>query len=590
MLAPDSRAVLLDQLRPPVDYELEHAVGTTFTLDLASALIPPLAFAAGALATTKNPMAILATVRKASEQVDLFCQAGCIMVPQQASDLMAFLEPMVHTVRAPRPGHLFHPKVWFLKYRNGSDVKYRLLIQSRNLTPDTCWDAVVSVDGDTGTRPQAANRPLVELLRSLPGLATRTMPADRSARILKFAEDLRRVNWELPPDATEMMFHVWGLPGTQPAVDFKGSRHLVVSPFVTDDGLTIVAPTTRDLTLVSRAESLEALTEHSLKRASRKTVFDPNADLNVVDPEDESQGHPGLLSGLHAKIYAVERANQAHLFIGSANATEAAFRGNVEILVEFVGRWKTFGVDALLGPEGLGQLLQDYDPPGGRAPDTNDEAQRRLDELVRGIASLTWQITVEAGEANRYELIASTASLPALPDGYWGNLELLTRPGYGCDLFGADPLLYSDVELADISAFLVLRITSPEGLMGGAVIPATLIGDPHGRLDEILARQLDTPEKFLQFLRMLLSLNDPSTSGWVLGEGEGGGSFGSSSGGILESILRAMAVNPLALDDLDALILNLQKDPERRHVLPPGLADLWPAVRAARDLLAKDAS
>ncbi|MET3808556.1 hypothetical protein ABIB25_005585 [Nakamurella sp. UYEF19] len=534
-------------------------------------------------------MAILATVRKASEQVDLFCQAGCITVPQQASALMAFLEPMVHTVRATRPGHLFHPKVWFLKYRNGSDVKYRLLIQSRNLTPDACWDAVVSVDGDAGTRPQAANRPLVELLRSLPGLTTTTLPAGRSARIREFAEDLRRVNWELPADATDMMFHVWGLPGTQPAVDFTGSRHLVVSPFLTDNGLAIVAPTTRDLTLVSRVESLEGLTEESLKRASRRTIFDPNADLNVDDPEDENEGRTGLLSGLHAKIYAVERANQAHLFIGSANATEFAFGGNVEILVEFVGRWKTFGVDALLGAEGLGHLLQDYDPPGGRAPDANDEAQRRLDEIVRGIASLDWQIHVKAGEANRYELTARTASLANLPDGYWGSLELLTRPGYSCDLAGNEHLLYTEVELADISAFLVLRVTSPEGLVGGAVIPATLIGDPHGRLDEILARQLDTPEKFLQFLRMLLSLNDPSASGWMLGEGDGGGSFASSSGGILESVLRAMAVNPRALDDLDALILNLQNDPERRHVLPPGLAELWPAVRAARDMLAKDA-
>ncbi len=585
VLAPDSRAVLLDQLRPPVDYALEHAVGTTFTLDLGSALIPPLAFAAGALATTKNPMAILASIRQASERIDLFCQAGCIVVPQQASDLMAFLEPMVHAVRPPRPGYLFHPKVWFLKYRNENDVKFRLLIQSRNLTPDACWDAVVSIDGNSGTRPQASNRPLVELLRSLPGLATTPIPANRSNRILEFAEDIRRVSWELPPDATEMAFHMWGLTGPQPDVDFKGSRHLVVSPFVTDEGLDLVAPSARDLTLVSRVESLEELAPESLKRTRRRTILDPNADLNLVDADDEQQRQSSLLSGLHAKLYAVERANQAHLFLGSANATEAAFGGNVEILVEFVGRWKTFGVNALLGPDGLGPLLQDYDPPGGRESPATDDAQRALDEFVRRVAALPWKITVEAGAAGDYELTATTSSMPALPEGYWGNLELLTRPAYGCDLAGVDPFVYSEVELADVSAFLVLRITSPQGLAGGAVIPAMLLGDPAARFDEILARQLDTPDKFLQFLRMLLSLNDPSTPGWMLGEGDGGGSFGSSAGGILESILRAMAVNPLALDDLDALILNLQRDPERRHVLPVGLAELWPTIRAARDIL-----
>lgn len=585
MLAPDSRAVLLDQLRPPVGYELDHAVGTTFTLDLTSALIPPLAFAAGALATTKNPMAILATVRQASERVDLFCQAGCIMVPHQASDLMAFLEPMVHAVQAPRPGHLFHPKVWLLKYRCDDDVKYRLLIQSRNLTQDACWDAVVSIDGESSTRPRASNRPLVDLLRSLPGLTTATMPVKRSAAVLRLAEDIRRVDWELPPDATEMRFHALGL-GTQPALDFTGSRHVVVSPFVTDRGLGIVAPASRTLTLVSRVESLEELAATTLKRTTRRTILDPNADLNIVDPEDGGQSRSSLLAGLHAKLYAVERANQAHLFVGSANATEAAFGGNVEILVEFVGRWRTFGIDALLGPDGLGPLLLDYEPAGGQKPLETAEAQRRLDELIRRMASLPWQIAVATTASENYELTASAGAMPALPDGYCGILELLTRPGYGCDIAGPDLIAFTDIELADVSAFLVLRMTSPEGFAGGAVIPAVLLGDPEGRLDEILARQLNTPDKFLQFLRMLLGLNDPSAASWTIGDGDGGGSFGSSSGGILESILRAMAVNPLALDDLDALIINLQKDPERQHVLPTGLAELWPTVRAARDMLA----
>ena len=45
MLEPDSRVVLLDQLRPPPGYRLHAAVATTFTLDLATAVVPSLAFA-----------------------------------------------------------------------------------------------------------------------------------------------------------------------------------------------------------------------------------------------------------------------------------------------------------------------------------------------------------------------------------------------------------------------------------------------------------------------------------------------------------------------------------------------------------------
>src|SRR5947207_15373245 len=116
MLAPDARAVLLQQLRAPVGYRLDAAVATTFTLDLAAALVPPLAFATFELNNTPDPIAVMEAVRACTERVDLFCQAGQITVPGQASDLMAFLEPMVHEVRRPRPGHLFHPKLWLLRY------------------------------------------------------------------------------------------------------------------------------------------------------------------------------------------------------------------------------------------------------------------------------------------------------------------------------------------------------------------------------------------------------------------------------------------------------------------------------------------
>ena len=45
MLEPQTRAALTEQLAPPPGYELVRAVGTTFTLDLATALTVPLCFA-----------------------------------------------------------------------------------------------------------------------------------------------------------------------------------------------------------------------------------------------------------------------------------------------------------------------------------------------------------------------------------------------------------------------------------------------------------------------------------------------------------------------------------------------------------------
>ena len=55
MLAPDSRELLLDALRPPTGCSLDRAVATTFTLDLETALTVPLAFAGSDWMSSRIP-------------------------------------------------------------------------------------------------------------------------------------------------------------------------------------------------------------------------------------------------------------------------------------------------------------------------------------------------------------------------------------------------------------------------------------------------------------------------------------------------------------------------------------------------------
>ena len=365
MLAPDARAILLDQLRPPVGYRLDAAVATTFTLDLAAALVPPLAFAAFELRNTPDPVAALEAVRSCADRVDVFCQAGQITVPAQASDLMAFLEPMIHQVGRPRPGHLFHPKLWLLRYTSDDDTSlHRLLCLTRNLTRDHAWDTVVRLDGTATGGPKAANRALAELIRSLPGRTIMPLPDGRRQRIATLANEIRRVVWEHPDDVNEINFHVFGVPGIRPAADFSGYRHLVVAPFLNDRGLGTVARNSPDATVVSRVDDLSRLAPET---AARITAYVVSAVAGLDEPADA--GDPAdqqILAGLHAKIYVIERNRRAHVFIGSANATDAAFGGNVEILVELVGGATKLGVDTFLGSEApFRTLLEEYDTAGG---------------------------------------------------------------------------------------------------------------------------------------------------------------------------------------------------------------------------------
>lgn len=585
MLAPDARAILLDQLRPPAGFRLDAAVATTFTLDLAAALVPPLAFAAFEMRGTPDPIAALEAVRTCADRVDVFCQAGQISIPSQASDLMTFLEPMIHEVRRPNPGHLFHPKIWLLRYSDEDGVsRQRLLCMSRNLTRDNSWDTVLRLDGTAGGAPKATNAPLAALIRSLPGRSVSPLDSERRDRILALAEQARRIIWEHPDDVREIKFHVYGMPRTKPDADFRGYRHLIIAPFLTDGGLDRVAPDSPDATVVSRAEDLDQLGPAAVSRID-PYVISPLAGLGEPTPPAAAStaepDTPQVLGGLHAKIYVVERNRRAHLFLGSANATDAAFTGNVEILVELVGGATKFGIQTFLDETApFRTLLEHYATDGGAPPDPADEARRQLADLLRDLASLQYTAAVTGGP-NEYNLAVRTAEPLPVPDGYRVTAELLTRPGEARVLPSTAPAHadYAGLPIVDITPFVVLRATSQQGLSGGTIVRAHLINDPAGRLDEVLARQVDTPEKFLRFLALLLGLADPGSQN-VAGEGGDpwGAARGASSSGLFELVLRALYEHPDALTNLERLVTRLQSTEAGRKVLPDGFDELWTVV------------
>ncbi len=215
---------------------------------------------------------MLESLRRATGRFDVFCQAGNIAVPQQAADLMAFLEPVVHEVKRPSGG-LFHPKVWFVRYvDDDGEPSYRLLVLTRNLANGNSWDIAVRLDSEhVSGRPQAYNRPLSDFLRGLPGRAVRALVSLSAAeRASRLAEESRHIVWDFPETVEEMVFHYLDVdrPST---VDFEGRRHLAVSPFVNDAGIGLLAGG-ESITVVSRAEELDRLDPATLEGLDARVI------------------------------------------------------------------------------------------------------------------------------------------------------------------------------------------------------------------------------------------------------------------------------------------------------------------------------
>ncbi|MBM4569959.1 hypothetical protein GS489_05610, partial [Rhodococcus hoagii] len=106
MLSPDSRLLLTDALQPPDGYVVDSVVTTTYSLDLTALLLAPLSFAARAgngELDTVEPIALLESVRRYTDALTVFGQAGALRAPGKYRTVLSFAENAVVEVQAPPP-------------------------------------------------------------------------------------------------------------------------------------------------------------------------------------------------------------------------------------------------------------------------------------------------------------------------------------------------------------------------------------------------------------------------------------------------------------------------------------------------------
>ena len=103
----------------------------------------------------------------------------------------------------------------------------------------------------------------------------------------------------------------------------------MITPFATRGRLDELSQIGGRSSLVTREETLDRLGSRALERWQHVFVLHGEA----VDDQDDA-----ARSGLHAKTYVFDDGDARRVFTGSANATDAAFERNVEMLVELRSR------------------------------------------------------------------------------------------------------------------------------------------------------------------------------------------------------------------------------------------------------------
>lgn len=603
MIQPSERSTLTEALQPPSGYRFDACVATTYSLSLGALLGLPAHISLLAdkdNSAEEDPLRLVEGLRRAGRRLAVFCERGRMDAPPAGNALAVLVEGMVHEVCAPHGG-AFHPKLWALRYVASDGAAepasvVRLLVLTRNLTWDRCWDVSLRLDGVPQKAKQPDNKPLADFLRWLPRNVQGAPPdQERQDMIVSLAKDIERTAWELPQGFNRLMFHVLGtgkrpLPWVPFESDGRTQDVLIVSPFVRAGALQLLrAACAGDFRLVSRADELDALPESAGLNDGEAYVLKPDSVLS----EGEEAGQGDALQGLHAKMAVFQRGQRVHVAVGSANYTNAVVQrgSNVEVVAELSGTVNRIPAPRQWLDEHLQALLDAYTP--GQDEDAEVAERRLLQDQLEGmrrqIAGAAWTLRCEAHSKSGWELslscpdfVLAGAGVQAWPLAVPAERARALHAGH------VDLGTFASHEVSSLVGFQVTlvdaRATSLDVAPLRFALEVSLEGALQDRGDALLAQLLGSRAAFLRYLGLLL--DDPTiTGGGTHVEPMGRTRIGkdgyglSASYPLFEQMLRIYAREPERLEVIDRMVKRLHgKSFDGQPCLPDEFLALWSVV------------
>jgi hypothetical protein len=557
-------------------FELEFAVGTTYSLDSEAFLALALSFARmGEVADTdfQSPMRLLEGVRQANEHIAVFCNRGGLKLPVRRNPLYVMLDRSVFEVADGRKGYElanFHPKIWVIKERsldNPSDRQVKLIVMSRNLTKETSLDIAVTMTAKFAQRNSAKLRRKHEPLKQLLLKLSEYTPTSSNKRkaIRRLANDidlLGEFQLDAPFESYEFLPFYFGENLNQQIElprAMQGSRMIVVSPFIDKETLDILNDRTKGhgKVLITRLDSI-----------TQKILDSYQGELEEVWASSSIMAQNDIQAmDLHAKMYFVENTKNVsgcHLWIGSANATVNGFHRNSEFLLHLTYQRGQKLFDKFKD-EFCNADRQFFQQVTSVPDDTTEQPDQSLSIAIRKTFishnNLTAQVVDDEEDisiiitAKKYQPIAGTISFAPIqePDNF---------AAYDYDNKSCCIKVYNRAHLSEFYILSVEPIPGSKCEPIKMVIKIPTVGIPENRDNLIFQSLVDTQDKFLNYVEMMITDKPYEIIALLRKENEQGNNQVSANAphrsvALYEAMLKLAATNPDRLQDIDDVITRM---------------------------------
>lgn len=577
-------------LTPPEGYTLSKAIGTTYSLDLTTALSVPLAFHFRNginPESIKDPLALFLSLKGTASKIDIFCQLGNISSKVSDNKLYRFIENSINEIYLDN-GKSFHPKIWIIRFeKESAPAIYKIINLSRNLTNDSSWDMVIALEGevkDKGTIVDSrTNQPLIDFINFLYHQKGKIAPVE-------FLKDLGKVCFRPLNDNfyKSIEFLPLGIGKSSKTFDFIYNNledepydHIViVSPFVTQGVLDNVVRNSNKLTLISRLKTLEDLDQNKLAsidcRYINEKIVDGGAipldeEISLEFASKENIAFPDKkvpAYDLHAKVYLLKQGGSFQLFLGSANSSFNAFNGNIEFMVCVEGDRRNSGelfIETYFTPSN--DFLVEYIADPTKQKDEIDTREHILDKYLSDICfqlSKSKCICIMQ-DANIYSVQIRFNSLNN-DDGLESVLRPISVNTINQKLLSSI-VEFSNISLVDLSTLFVLTvIDNLTGTNKSTILKLNIDDLPENREEAVVRSLIKNKSDLFQLLRWLLSediveaMLEGSIDNSLIEGGAKWNFVNDDEYAIFEKMMLASSRNPSKLKDVKSIIDYLENN------------------------------